>query len=60
MKKQEFAENLCEYMDTRISEICKKFANGNTNGASLYAFWIGLSLDIQSFLEKNRLRVVKK
>ena len=47
-------------MDTRISEICKKFANGDTNNASIYAFWVGLSGDIQSFLEKNKLKIVKK
>jgi len=59
MKKQEFAEKLCDYMEMRIVEICKKFAKGNVNNASLPAFWIGLSADIQAFLEKNKLRVVK-
>jgi len=60
MKKQEFAEKLCDYMEPRVVEICKKFATGNVNHASLYAFWIGLSGDIQSFLEKNKLSVVKR
>ena len=60
MKKQEFAERLCENIEPRIMEICKKFAKGDTNNASLYAFWIGLSANIQSFLEDNKLRIIKQ
>ena len=60
MKKEIFAEKLCDYMECRIVEICRKFAKGNVNRASLPAFWIGLSGDIQSFLEKNKLEVVKR
>lgn len=60
MKQEEFAGRLCDYIEPRVVEICKKFANGNVNMASLPAFWMGLSGDIQSFLKHNKLEVVKE
>jgi hypothetical protein len=60
MKKEVFTMKLCNQLEDRILEICKKFYEGNFNEASLYVFWIGLSGDIQSFLDKNKLMVVKR
>jgi len=59
MKRKEFAVKLCDKMESRVIEICKKFAKGNVNMASLPAFWIGLEGDIESFLEENKLWVRK-
>ena len=57
MKKEIFAEELIDYMEKRIVEICSKFETGNVNHASLPAFYIGLSGDIVSFLRENKLEV---
>jgi len=59
MKRKDFAVKLCDNMEDRVVEICKKFAKGNVNEASLPAFWIGLEMDICSFLEDNKLRIIK-
>ena len=59
MLKQEFAVKLCDKMEARVVEICKKFATGNVNGASLPAFFVGLEGDIESFIEDNKLRIIK-
>ena len=59
MKREKFANKLCDYMEERVVEICKKFAKGNVNHASLPAFWMGLEGDIKSFLEENNLRIRK-
>lgn len=59
MKREEFAEKLCDYMEDRVIEICTKFAKGNVNMASLPAFWVGLGGDIVSFLEDNKLGIRK-
>ena len=59
MKKEKFAEKLCDHMEDRVVEICNKFAKGNVNMASLPAFWMGLEADITSFLEENKLKVTQ-
>ena len=59
MKRKEFADKLCDYMEKRIVEICSKFEKGNVNHASLPAFYMGLEGDIESFLEENKLCVRK-
>jgi hypothetical protein len=60
MKREIFASKLCDKMESRVIEICKKFAKGNVNGASLPAFWIGLEGDICSFLKDNKLLIIKR
>jgi len=60
MKTKQFAEELCDYMEKRVVEICTKFAKGNVNMASLPAFWLGLSGDIQTFIKENKLEVSKR
>ena len=59
MRREEFARKLCDYMEPRVVEICKKFATGNVNLASLPAFWMGLEGDINTFLEDKNLRIRK-
>mgnify|MGYP001559838864 CR=1 FL=1 len=59
MKKQIFASKLCDYMEKRVVEICRKFAKGNVNLASLPAFWMGLEGDINTFLKENKLEIRK-
>lgn len=57
MRREKFAKELCDYLEERIVEICKKFEEGNVNGASLPAFWIGLEADVESFLTEHKLTV---
>jgi hypothetical protein len=47
-----------ESIEHRVVEICRKFATGNVNEASLPAFWLGLQGDIDKGLIK--VRRVKK
>lgn len=59
MIPDEFAIGLCDYIEPRVVEICKKFGKGKVNMASLPAFWIGLEGDIVSFLDQNKFKIVK-
>jgi hypothetical protein len=47
-----------ESIEHRVVEICKKFATGNVNMASLPAFWLGLQGDIDKGLIKAK-RLIK-
>lgn len=60
IKPEDFAGDLCDYMEERLLEIITKFAKGNVNMASLPAFWIGLEADITNFLNNNKLQINKK
>lgn len=60
MKKEKFAVKLCNELKPRVLQICSKFVKGNVNAASLPAFWIGLEGDIQTFLEENKLSIIKR
>jgi len=57
MKREIFAKKLCDKLEPRVQEICKKFAKGNVNQASLPAFWMGLEGDIISFIEDYNLKI---
>jgi hypothetical protein len=59
MKRKDFASKLCIKLEPRVVEICDKFATGNVNAASLPAFFMGLEMDIERFLEENKLWVRK-
>jgi len=54
IKYKKEVEEICKNMEDRVIEICKKFATGNVNMASLPAFWIGLQGDIDEALKKAR------
>jgi hypothetical protein len=60
MKKKEFARKLCKVMEPRIEEIVTKFFERKFNNASMYAFFMGLEGDIESFLDDNKLWVRKR
>jgi hypothetical protein len=48
-KKVKYIE---EGIEKRVVELCNKFAKGNTNMATLPAFWLGLQSDIDRALIK--------
>jgi hypothetical protein len=59
-KPKKFSMKLHYYMEDRIFEIFRKINEKRFNSASLDAFWVGLESDIEGFLKKNQLQVVKK
>ena len=44
---------IMESIEPRVVEICKKFAKGNVNSASLPAFWYGIQGDIDEVLKQK-------
>jgi len=59
MKREEFVSKLCDEMEDRVVEICDKFETHNVNLASLPAFWMGLEMDIMTFLTKHGLTITQ-
>ena len=55
IKNKEEVKAVIEGIESRVVEICTKFAKGNVNHASLPAFWLGIQGDID-----NALNGVKK
>lgn len=58
IKYKRLVAGIMDNIEDRVVEICKKFAKGNVNNASLPAFWIGLQGDIDEIL-KRELRKLK-
>jgi len=60
IKYKKEVEEICKSMEPRVIEICKKFAKGNVNSASLPAFFLGVQGDIDSGLIKAKKLKSKK
>jgi len=60
IKYKKIVAGIMTSMEKRIVEICKKFAKGNVNNASLPAFWIGIQGGIDRVLIKELKKVEKK
>lgn len=54
IKYKKEVEEICKSMENRVIEICRKFANGNVNTASLPAFWLAAQGDIDDGLKKAK------
>jgi len=53
IKHKKEVKEIIKSIEPRVVEICKKFAKGNVNSASLPAFWLGLQGDIDEGLKKS-------
>jgi len=51
---KELASKICDALEPRIVQLCKKFATHNCNNATLPAFWIGAEADVLEVLEAKK------
>jgi len=56
IKNKKEVKFVIEGIEKRVIEICKKFAKGNVNYASLPAFWLAIQGDIDNALIKANKR----
>jgi len=53
IKFKKLVAGIMDNIEDRVVEICRKFAKGNVNSASLPAFWLGLQFDIDNVLKEE-------